>query len=120
MATFSTRCEQNGPVAVLRLKGRLTEHHAAQTVQQQIKSRIEAGVVLIVLDLQELSWMNSTGLGSLMAGMSSLRQSGGNVCLARVPEKIHNILMITKLVEIFPIEKSVDAAVAFLAGSNPR
>jgi len=66
----------------------------------------------VVVDLEEVAWMNSSGLGILIGGLSALRKSGGDLRLARVTEKIEEVLRITKLDRVFDIYGNTDDAVA--------
>ena len=56
--------------------------------------------------------MNSTGLGILISGLTTMRNNGGELKLANVTEKIQSLLTITKLITVFETFESVDQAVA--------
>ncbi|MGH8004856.1 MAG: STAS domain-containing protein, partial [Limisphaerales bacterium] len=64
-----------------------------------------------VIDLSDVDWMNSTGLGILISGLTTMRGSGGELKLARVTDKIQSLLVITKLVTVFESHDSVEAAI---------
>jgi len=66
----------------------------------------------VVIDLQQVDWMNSSGLGILIGGLSALRKSGGDLRLASVTEKIEEVLRITKLDRVFDIYGDIDTAVS--------
>jgi len=67
---------------------------------------------IIPIDLSKVKWMNSSGLGALMAGLTTLRNAGGDLKLANVTKKIESLLLITKLITVFETYESVDRAVA--------
>jgi anti-sigma B factor antagonist len=64
-----------------------------------------------VIDLGKVDWMNSTGLGLLISGLTTLKKSGGELKLANVTDKIQSLLTITKLVTIFKSFDTVDEAI---------
>jgi anti-sigma B factor antagonist len=72
---------------------------------------IEQKKLQVVIDLSKVDWMNSTGLGLLISGLTTLRKSGGELKLANVTDKIQSLLTITKLVTVFKTYDSVDEAV---------
>ena len=62
--------------------------------------------------MKKVKWMNSSGLGILMASWGSVCREGGNLKLANVTEKVHSLLIITQVITFFETYKSVDRAVA--------
>ena len=72
----------------------------------------EKGQTNIVVDLSKAKFMNSSGLGMLISGMTTLRNAGGDLRLANVADRIQSLLVITKLITVFKHYKSVDEAVA--------
>jgi len=65
----------------------------------------------IVVDLSSVKFMNSSGLGMLIGGLTTMKKADGNLKLARVTEKIESLLIITKLITIFESFETLDAAV---------
>ena len=65
----------------------------------------------IVIDLNGVSWMNSMGVGALMRCLTTVRNSEGDVRLARMGEKARNVFIITQLISVFKIFESVEEAV---------
>src|SRR6476660_6019788 len=66
----------------------------------------------IVLDLKEVSYIDSGGLGTLVALYASARKVGGEIKLSRLGPRANEVLQITKLMTIFDVYDNVDAAVA--------
>ena len=64
----------------------------------------------VVADLSGVQWMNSSGLGMLMAGMTTLRSSGGDLRLANVSDRVRRPIEVTKLDSVLKIFDSVDEA----------
>jgi anti-sigma B factor antagonist len=69
--------------------------------------------------LGDVSWVNSTGLGILIASHITVTNAGGTIKLMRVSRRIDSILMVTKLNTIFEVHQSVDAALNSFKDSNP-
>jgi len=106
-----TQNERDG-VVVLEPKGRILGGPDATLLKDQLQALIDSGKVKVVIDLAEVDYMNSTGLGILISTLTTLRKANGELKLANVTEKIKSLLVITKLVTVFDDFESVDAAVA--------
>ncbi len=99
-------------VAVLTLSGKMMGGPDTQAVHDHIKGLINDGVKNVVIDLGEVKWMNSSGMGTLMACMTTLNNSDGNLALARVTEKVESLLIITQLIKVFKTYETVERAVS--------
>lgn len=84
--------------------------------QDTIKELLGEGRSSVVADLQNLSWVNSTGLGILISGYTSVKNAGGVLKLAAVASRIESILMITKLTTVFETHKTVGEAIQSFRG----
>lgn len=102
----------NDDVAVLRLQGKIMGGPDATSLHEKLHDLIESGIMSVVVDLRDVDWMNSSGLGILIGGLSALRKSGGDLRLASVTEKIEEVLRITKLDRVFDIYENIEEAVA--------
>jgi len=102
----------SGEVAVLHLQGKIMGGPDATSLHEKLHELIDNGTLSVVVDLEGVAWMNSSGLGILIGGLSALRKSGGDLRLARVTEKIEEVLRITKLDRVFDIYGNTDDAVA--------
>ena len=98
-------------VVVVTVKGKLMGGKETDEVHDQIRQILAQGKKKIVFDISKVRWMNSRGLGMLMACYTSVTNSGGELNLAGVSEKINSLFMITKLITIFKTYNSVDEAV---------
>jgi anti-sigma B factor antagonist len=88
-------------VAILDLSGKLMGGPDADIFKDTIKQLVEEGYKNVIVNLQHVPWVNSTGLGILIAGYTTLKREGGALKLIHVTERIDSILMITKLGTIF-------------------
>lgn len=88
-------------IAVLDLSGKLMGGPDADVFKDTIKQLIDEGYKNVIVNLQHVPWVNSTGLGILIAGYTTLKREGGSLKLTHVTDRIESILMITKLGTIF-------------------
>lgn len=102
----------SGDVAVLHLQGKIMGGPDATSLHEKLHELIETGTRSVVIDLRDVDWMNSSGLGILIGGLSAIRKSGGDLRLASVTEKIEEVLRITKLDRVFDVYGSTDEAVS--------
>jgi len=98
-------------VAILEPKGKIMGGPDATLLHDQLHEFIKAGKLRVIIDLAGVDWMNSTGLGILISGLTTLRNNSGELKLANVTEKIQSLLTITKLVTVFESHDSVAEAV---------
>ncbi|HHJ52113.1 MAG TPA: anti-sigma factor antagonist [Caldithrix abyssi] len=101
-------------VAVLTLSGKMMGGPETTAVHDHIRGLINDGIKKVVIDLGDVKWINSSGMGVLMACMTTLRNADGKLVLARVSEKVNSLLMITQLIKVFETYETVDRAVAAL------
>jgi anti-sigma B factor antagonist len=99
-------------VAILELKGKLMGGPDPAALHDRVHNLIAKGINRVVIDMVEVKWMNSSGLGTLMASLTSLRNAGGDLKLANVSKKIESLLLITKLITVFETYNSVSRAAA--------
>jgi len=103
-----------GDVTVMIVKGKLMGGPETISVHDQVKELIEQDKKKVVIDLSHVAWMNSSGLGTMMGCLTSLKNAGGDLKLAGVTEKVKSLFMITKLITIFETyDTSDEAAAAF-------
>lgn len=95
-----TRTDKEG-VAVIAVSGKLMGGPDADAFQEHLKKILEDGRRKILVDLGEVSWVNSTGLGILIAGHSTVAKAGGDMKLCKVSRRVDSILMVTRLNMIF-------------------
>ncbi len=105
--------EHNG-ARVLMLKGKILGGPEAGAINDKIHELIAKGEKKIVIDMHELDLMNSSGLGILIAAVTTLKNNGGQMALLRVPERIRHLLKITRLNNVFQQFDSLEEAVQYL------
>jgi len=103
--------QQLGGVMVLKPEGKIMGGPEATELRNQLYELIGQNRKRVVVDLFNVEWMNSTGLGILISGLTSLRNNRGELKLAGVNEKVANLFVITKLNSVFDSYGSVSEAV---------
>ena len=104
--------EIRGNIAILHIKGNMMGGPETMQIHEKIKSLLVDKIDKVVIDLSKVKWMNSSGLGALMACMSTLKSAEGQLKISGATGKIKNLFMITKLMTIFETYETADRAVA--------
>jgi len=105
--------EQYGAV-VITLKGNVMGGPEAQEFHDLLNELLSQNKTNIIIDLGGVKFMNSTGLGMLISGYTSVKNKNGVLKLANATEKINSLLVITKLITIFDNYDSVEKAIESL------
>jgi len=100
-----------GAVAVVTLDGTMLGGPDAAEINDTLHKLIDAKRKKVVIDLGAVTLMNSSGLGILIGGVTTMRNAGGDLKLAAVSPKVMNLLTITKLVAVFEVFETVKKAV---------
>jgi anti-sigma B factor antagonist len=80
---------------------------AAPRLKTAIDQAVDGGTPRIVVDLSAVSFMDSSGLGALIAGLKATRQAGGDLRIAVVPEQVMTVLRLTNLDRVLPAHATV-------------
>jgi anti-sigma B factor antagonist len=95
---------------VISLKGNVMGGPDGAKLHDTLHELKEQGKTNVVVDLSKVKFMNSSGLGMLISAMTTMRNSGGDLRLANVADRIQSLLVITKLITVFKHFESVDDA----------
>lgn len=98
-------------VDVIEFKGKLEGGPGASDFQDFIAEKIDAGRNKFVVNLADVKFVNSTGIGILIRAFTTLKNSGGDMKLAEVSDKVSGVLSITKLNSVFSFYDTVNDAV---------
>lgn len=98
-------------VLVIEITGEIMGGADSEGFRKIIYDAIEDDQVFIVADMTHATWMNSSGLGMLISGLTTLRSSGGDLRLANLSDKVRRPLEITKLESVFLTFNSTEDAV---------
>jgi anti-sigma B factor antagonist len=106
---------QIGAVTILDLAGKLTIDQGAERLKDKVNSLMQQQRTAIVLNLGGVSYIDSGGLGQLVASYSSLSRTAGGLKLLNVNKRNHDLLSISRLVTLFDTFDSEDEAVRSFA-----
>ncbi len=99
-------------VTVLQLDGKMMGGPDATELHESLHALLEADIKNVIIDLDAVELINSSGLGILISSMTTVKNNGGKLCLARPGKKIQNIFNITKLSSVFTTFDDIEEAVA--------
>ncbi len=105
---FETKTIYNANV--ITVKGKLMGGPEAEDFHNILKSSIDNDIKNIVVDLSDVGFVNSSGIGILVRGFTTMKNAGGNLKLAGISDKVSGVLAITKLNSIFEQYPTVDEA----------
>jgi anti-sigma B factor antagonist len=106
------KVRNKGDVNILEISGKIMGGPDAESFHGLIKELIGEGKIKLLVNLAKVNWINSTGLGILIAGYTSVKDAGGQFKLLNVSERIDSILMVTKLAGIFDSFDNLEEALA--------
>lgn len=98
-------------VVIVEIKGNLMGGPDSQKFRDILRKLLNEGKRKIVVDLKNVKIINSAGLGTLISGLTTMRNSGGDLRLANPNDKIESLLKITRLIKVFEIYNSIDEAI---------
>lgn len=106
-----------GDVTVLDLKGRLVLEEGDAVLRERIGALMAEGRLKILLNLRDVTYIDSCGVGVLISKFVSVRRKGGDVRLVHLTVRSRHLLEISKLLNVFRIFESEADAVASFAGA---
>ena len=107
---FKTR-EVDG-VAILDLSGRITLGDGSVTLRDAVKDALSKGAKSILLNLEDVDYIDSSGLGELVSAYTTVKNQGGELKLLHLTTKVHDLLQITKLYTVFDIKDDEASAIS--------
>ena len=102
---------QNQNVTILDLSGKIHLGESSIKFRTSLRQRMQEGKKHILLNLADVSQIDSCGLGELVAGFVSVERNGGEMKLLNLTDRVSELMMITKLVTVFEVYENEEAAV---------
>lgn len=96
---------------VIEFSGNLMGGPDATKFNDELHDLIDKGRKEVVADLSDVKFMNSSGLGILIGGLTTMRNAGGDLRIAGADKRIESLLMVTKLITVFNHYRTVEEAV---------
>jgi anti-sigma B factor antagonist len=107
----ATTREANG-VSIVDLSGRITLGEGSSTIREMVRDLLGKGQKKILLNLADVNYVDSSGLGELVSAFTTVKNQGGELKLLGVNKKIRDLLQITRLYTVFETFDQESAAVA--------
>lgn len=106
--------EVNGLV-IVDLSGQITLGEASAALREEVRDQAGHGFNRILLNLGEVTYIDSAGLGELTAAYTSIKNRGGQLKLLNLTKRVHDLMQITKLYTVFEVYDDEKKAVASFA-----
>jgi len=101
-------------VVIMDLSGRITMGEGTLIVRDQIKKLLDAGDRKFLLNLSDVDYIDSSGLGELVTSFTTVRNQGGQLKLLNLTRRVQDLLQITKLLTVFEVFDSESEALKSL------
>ena len=99
-------------VTIVDLSGRITLGEGSVVLRDTIKDLLSKSQKKILLNLGDVSYIDSSGIGELVSAFTSVRNQGGELKLLHLTKKVHDLLQITKLYTVFDVKDDEAGAIA--------
>ncbi len=108
--TFRATPREADGATVVDLSGRITLGEGSATLRQMIRDLLNKGQKKIVLNLADVNYIDSSGIGELVSGFTTVKNQGGELKLLHLTKKVHELLLITKLYTVFDVHSDEKTA----------
>jgi len=102
--TMKASTRQVNGVTVVDMSGRITLGEGSVILREAVKDLVAKGQKKILLNLGDVTYIDSSGIGELVSAFTSVRNQGGELKLLNLTKKVHDLLQITKLYTVFDIK----------------
>lgn len=100
---------------ILKIQGDLIGDDAGPKLVEMVSDTINEGIKICIIDLSQVRYISSSGIGVLITMLTKMRNAGGDVFLTSPSEHVKKLLIITKLNNIFTVYDSLDEALSGIA-----
>ena len=109
---LTAKTRQVGDVSIVDLNGKITLGESSGVLRDELKSLLAMGRKSILVNMANVSYVDSAGLGELVGSYTTATNQGGAIKLLHLQSKMKDLLQITKLHTIFPIFEDENEAIA--------
>ncbi|HEU0006837.1 MAG TPA: STAS domain-containing protein [Terriglobia bacterium] len=112
----SFQVKNTGDVCVLSPEGKIVIGDEVGALREKIKQLLDTGNKNILINLANVSYIDSTGVGALVGSFTTIRNQGGQMKLSNLSQRVKDILLVTKLLTVFDVyENETEGARSFAA-----
>ncbi|MEW6129769.1 MAG: STAS domain-containing protein [Acidobacteriota bacterium] len=112
MSQLSLKQREAGDVTVLDLSGKITIGEGSVQLREAVRGLLDNGKNKILLNLGDVSYVDSSGIGELVSSYTTVNKAGGQLKLLNLTKKIQDLLAITKLLTVFEIHEDEGTALS--------
>lgn len=116
--SLKTSTRQVDGVTILDMSGRITLGEGSVVLRDSIRDMVAQGNKKLLLNLGDVTYIDSSGIGELVSAFTAVRKEGGELKLLNLTKKVHDLLQITKLYTVFDVRE--DEASAIASFSTPQ
>ena len=109
--TMKASNRQVSGVTVVDLSGRITLGEGSTVLREAVKDLLAKGQKRILLNLGDVTYIDSSGIGELVSAFTSVRNQGGDLKLLKLTKKVHDLLQITTLYTVFDVKDDEAGAI---------
>lgn len=109
--TMKSSTRQIDGVTIVDLSGRITLGEGSVVLRDTVRDLIGKGNKRILLNLGDVNYIDSSGIGELVSAFTTVRNQGGELKLLNLTKKVHDLLQITKLYTVFDVKDDEATAV---------
>ena len=113
--TMKASTRQVDGITIVDLSGRITLGEGSVVLRDTIRDVVSQGNKKILLNLGDVTYIDSSGIGELVSAFTSVRNQGGDLKLLNLTKKVHDLLQITKLYTVFDVKDDEATAVGAFA-----
>jgi anti-sigma B factor antagonist len=112
---MKTSNRQVDGITVVDMSGRITLGEGSVVLRDTVRDLVGKGQKKILLNLGDVTYIDSSGIGELVSAFTAVRREGGELKLLNLTKKVHDLLQITKLYTVFDIKDDEAAAIKSFA-----
>jgi anti-sigma B factor antagonist len=109
--SMKANTRQVNGVMIVDLSGRITLGEGSVILRDTVRDLVGKGNKKILLNLGEVNYIDSSGIGELVSAFTTVRNQGGELKLLNLTKKVHDLLQITKLYTVFDVKDDETAAI---------
>jgi len=110
--SFKATSRETGGAVVIDVSGRITLGEGSAMLREMVRDHLTKGHKKIVLNLADVNYIDSSGIGELVSSYTTAKNAGGEVKLLHLTRKVHDLLQITKLFTVFDVHTDERTALA--------
>jgi anti-sigma B factor antagonist len=113
--SMKIKTRQVDGITILDSSGRITLGEGSVQLRDAVRDLLSKGSKQILLNLGDVTYIDSSGIGELVSAFTTVRNQGGDLKLLNLTKKVHDLLQITKLYTVFDVKDDEASAVASFA-----